>query len=130
MSLLTYLTAPYAVGCFYQVWKKQRPLRYLLVAIALCLFSSSWFYDGYLLLRDGLYTARWFGNLLVSPIIYMAAGLLWNLELGAGNRIVFSFLRVDWPHIPSNKSWRGLVGAMLPLILIAAVSLVAFVGWR
>lgn len=82
MSLLTFLTAPWVLGLFYQTLKGWRPKRYMVVAFALCLFSSSWFYDIYLLWRDGEYTSRWFGNLLLSPTIYVAAGLLWNLEVG------------------------------------------------
>jgi hypothetical protein len=80
MAILTFLTAPWAIGLIYQVLVGRRPVRYLIVAIALLLFSSSWFYDGYLLWRDGVYTRRWLGNLMLSPFIYLAAGLLWNLE--------------------------------------------------
>ena len=53
MALLTFLTAPWCVGMVYQVLAGRRPPRYLFVAVGLLLFSSSWFYDGYLLLRDG-----------------------------------------------------------------------------
>ena len=80
MALLTFLTAPWSIGLIYQVLTGRRPLRYLVVAIALLLFSSSWFYDSYLLWRDGVYTPRWSGNLILSPFIYVAAGMLWNLE--------------------------------------------------
>ncbi|HLY54216.1 MAG TPA: hypothetical protein VKS60_01585, partial [Stellaceae bacterium] len=76
MSILTFLTAPWSVGLIYQVLTGRRPVRYLIVAGALLLFSSSWFYDGYLLWRDGVYTPRWWGNLILSPVIYSAAGLL------------------------------------------------------
>jgi hypothetical protein len=80
MAILTFLTAPWVVGLMYQVLTRRRPWRYVIVAPALLLFSSSWFYDGYLLWRDGVYTSRWAGNLMLSPLIYVAAGLLWNLE--------------------------------------------------
>jgi hypothetical protein len=80
MSVLTFLTAPWSVGVIYQVLLGRRPFAYLVIAIALLLFSSSWFYDAYLLIRDGGYTRRWAGNLMLSPIIYLAAGILWNLE--------------------------------------------------
>jgi hypothetical protein len=46
----------------------------LVVAIALVLLSSSWFYDSYLLWRDRVYTPRWAGDLVLSPFIYLAAG--------------------------------------------------------
>lgn len=130
MSVLTFVTAPWALGLFYQVLTRKRSLRYLIVAIAACLFSSSWFYDGYLLMRDGSYTPRWLGNLLLSPIIYMAAGLLWNLEARVEGGFRFSFVRADWPKPPVDKSFRPLLIVCIPLILIAAFVLVAFVGWR
>ena len=80
MAVLTFLTAPWSVGVAYQVFVRRRPTRYLIVALAVMLFSSSWFYDAYLLLRDGEYTRGWLGDLMLSPIVYVAAGVLWNLE--------------------------------------------------
>jgi hypothetical protein len=130
MSILTFLTAPLALGLLYQVLKGKRPIRYVIVSIALCLFSSSWFYDGYLYLRDGHYTSRWFGNFLLSPIIYVAAGLLWNLEARENGRIYLSFLRPDWPNPPLNRSFLPLLLVSIPLILIAAFVLVGFVKWH
>lgn len=62
-------------GADYQALLGRRPLRYLIVAIALLHFSSSWFYDAYLRWRDGAYTARWAGDLILSPIICLAAGI-------------------------------------------------------
>jgi hypothetical protein len=136
MSILTFLTAPWSIGLIYQVLIGRRPLRYLVVAIALLLFSSSWFYDSYLLWRDGVYTPRWAGNLMLSPFIYLAAGLLWNLE--AKDRWDFrdrwdyrlSFVRADWPNRPVDTRFAPLILASIPFILIAAFVLVAFVGWN
>jgi hypothetical protein len=106
------------------------------VAAALLLFSSSWFYDGCLLWRDGVYTPRWAGNLMLSPFIYVAAGLLWNLEAkdsgdfrdSGGFR--FSFVREDWPKRPVDTRFGPLVMISIPLIVIATFVLVAFVGWK
>jgi hypothetical protein len=136
MSILTFITAPWSMGLIYQVMIGRRPVRYLVVAIALVLFSSSWFYDAYLLWRDGTYTPRWAGNLMLSPIIYFAAGILWNLE--AKDRLDFrdrwdfrlSFTRSDWPGRPIDTRFAPIILASLPLILIAAFVLVAFVGWN
>jgi hypothetical protein len=120
----------------YQTLNRRRPLRYLIVDIALMLFSSSWFYDGYLLLRDGAYTQRWLGNLMLSPIIYIAAGLLWNLEANEGDdfrdarHFRFSFLRSDWPKRPPDTRFAPILFVTIPFILIAAFILVAFVGWK
>ncbi|MES2296113.1 MAG: hypothetical protein V4582_03680 [Pseudomonadota bacterium] len=135
MSILTYLTAPWSIGLLYQTLSGSRPWRYLLVAIALILFSSSWFYDGYLLWRDGAYTVRWWANLTLSTIIYFAAGILWNLEAGEprdelGRRAYqLGFLREDWPAPPRDQRFWPLALATLPFILVGAFLLVACVGW-
>jgi len=130
MSILTFVTAPWALGLVYQVLKGKRAPQYLVIALALCLFSSSWFYDGYLYLRDGHYTSRWFGNLCLSPIIYLCAGLLWNLEAKGVGIVSLSFLRSDWPKPPLNKSFGAILIVSLPLIFTAAFVLIAFVRWH
>lgn len=136
MAILTFLTAPWAIGLFYQVFMGRRPLRYFIVALASLLFSSSWFYDGYLLWRNGVYTSRWLGNLMLSPFIYVAAGLLWNLEAKEGGDFregpgfQFSFERKDWPKRPVDPRFGPIMFVSIPFILIAAFVLVEFVGWK
>lgn len=130
MSVLTFLTAPWCLGLVYQVFARRRPLRYLFVAAGLLLFSSSWFYDGYLLLRDGSYTTRWWSNLILSPIIYVAAGFLWNLEARERFGVSLGFKREDWPDRLSDGRFLPIALFSIPLILIAAFILVAFVRWR
>jgi len=136
MSILTFLTAPWSIGLIYQVLIGRRPLRYLVVALALLLFSSCWFYDSYLLWRDHVYTPRWAGNLMLSPFIYLAAGMLWNLEAKDSwdfrDRWDFrlSFVRADRPNRPVDTRFAPLILASIPFILIAAFVLVAFVGWN
>jgi hypothetical protein len=132
MSILTVLTAWWSVGTAVRVVRRMRPARELFVAIAVTLFSASWFYDGYLLLRDGAYTARWLGNLMLSPTIYLCAGLLSNLEIDAAGRLGFSFLRAEWPRpLPNARRVNAaMVLVSLPLIAIAAWFLVGFVGWH
>lgn len=125
MSALTFLTAGWSVGTLYKVARRERPLSHAFVAIAVMLFASSWFYDGWLLLRDGAYTRRWLGNLRLSPIIYVSAGLLLNLEVGG-----FGFTRTDWPKPSSKQISAKMVLAAVPLVLIAAYVLVAYVGWH
>jgi hypothetical protein len=130
MSILTFLTAPWCLGLVYQVLKGKRAPQYLLVAIALCLFSSSWCYDAYLYLRDGHYTTRWLGNLILSPIMYVCAGLLWNLEAKNYFFATFSFLRSDWPMPPSNNSFRPLLPIAITLILFVGSMLISYVRWH
>lgn len=125
MSAFTFLTAGWSVGTLYKVAKRERPLSHAVVAIAVMLFASSWFYDGWLLFRDGAYTRRWLGNLRLSPIIYVCAGLLLNLEVGG-----FGFTRADWPKPSSKQISAKMVLAAVPLVLVAAYVLVAYVGWH
>lgn len=128
MSVLTVFTSGWSIGTLARVLRREAGFSHAIVAVALALVSSSWFYDGYLLLRDGAYTHRWLGNLQLSPIIYVCAGLLLNLELRAG-RLAFAFSRADWPTPRSDSlSWKLIVAAV-PLVLVAAYVLVAFVSW-
>jgi hypothetical protein len=132
MSVLTVLTAWWSVGTAWRVVRRMARPRELVVAVAVTLFSSSWFYDGYLLLRDGAYTQRWLGNLTLSPTIYLCAGLLSNLEIGAEGRLGFSFLRKEWPRpLPTARRVTvTMVLVSIPLVAIAAWFLVGFVGWH
>jgi hypothetical protein len=131
MSLLTFLTAPWAVGVAYLVATGQRPLRHAFTALVACLFSASWFYDGWLLLRDSHYTSMWLPNLLLSPFLYVAGGVLWNLEVDAVGKPIFGFFRKDWPAPPkSPQVSRRLALACLPLIVIVATVLLFCVKWR
>lgn len=129
MALLTFFTAGFSVGTTAKVLRGDRPWSHLVVAVVLMLFSSAWFYDGYLLLRDGAYTHRWLGNLKLSPLIYVCAGLALNLEQ-RGARLGFAFTRPDWPMPRSSRPSWALALAALPLVAVAAYVLVAFVGWR
>ena len=135
MTILTVLTAWWSVGTAVRVVRRLAHPRELVVALGATLFSSSWFYDGYLLLRDGAYTQRWLGNLMLSPTIYLCAGLLSNLEIDDKRRLGFSFLRPDWPRpLPSARRVSvAMVLVSIPLVAIAAwllTSPVGFVGWH
>ena len=77
----------------------------------------------WLLWRDGSYTVRWWSNLMLSPIIYVAAGLLWNLEGVAQTRfderrVRLSFTRADWPAPPPDTGFIALLPYALPPVLV------------
>lgn len=131
MSALTYLTAPWAVGTAYLVAMGQRPAWYGFIALVACLFSASWFYDAWLLYRDGYYSPMWLPNLLLSPFLYVAGGIPWNLEVGEDGRPIFGFFRKDWPAPPKSPQInRRLAMACLPPIIIVATVLLLCVQWR
>jgi len=131
MSLLTYLTAPWAVGVFFRCGKGWRPRWHELVALVACLFSASWFYDGWLLFRDGYYPETWLPNLGISPALYLLAGALWNLEVDADGKPTFGFMRPNWPVASGVPQMRPMLFLMaVPPILLAAVILIFSVRWR
>ncbi len=130
MSALTFLTAPWAVGAMYRVAMGMRPRRDAFLAAVVCLFSASWFYDGYLFWRDGYYTSMWLPNLLVSPYLYVAGGLLWNLEPAEGKWARLSFVRDDWPAAPADRGFKPVLLACAPFVAFAAVVLIGSVRWK
>lgn len=131
MSALTYLTAPWAVGTAYLVAMGQRPAQHAFIALVACLFSASWFYDAWLLYRDGYYSPMWLPNLLLSPFLYVAGGILWNLEVDGEGRPILGFFRKDWPAPPkSPQVSRRLAMVCQPPIIIVATVLLLCVQWR
>jgi hypothetical protein len=80
MSTLTYLTSPWAIGTIYNVWKRKLKLSHAYIAICVWMFSASWSYDIYLVLRDGGYPETWFSNIFASSVLYISAGLFWSLD--------------------------------------------------
>lgn len=131
MSILTATTAWWSIGTAVRVVRRMAKPSDLVVALAVWLFSSSWFYDGYLLFRDGAYTSRWVGNLMLSPITYLCAGIVSNLESRDGS-LAFAFTRPEWPR-PRDDARRvtwSMVLTAVPLIMIAVWFLAGVVGWK
>ena len=122
MVLLTYLTAPWAVGILYRVVRRRARWQHAYVAICLMLFSASWSYDAYMMLkRSGPGPVLWTENLLASPLLYVLAGLLWNLDWTPARRVHLAFMTDDWPR-------REAVGFRhLPLIPYMAPFAVLYV---
>jgi hypothetical protein len=123
MSVLCFATAPWVVAVLYFAAKRKARLDELFVSICAWLFSASWSYDLYLVLRDGRYPDTWFANLFASSVIYICAGLFWNLEYRAGRGVLFSFMRDGWPSRPPHAPvWRfALYALIFALPAVAAV---------
>lgn len=130
MSLLTFVTAPWAVGVLFKASQHAASRHQVLVAIVAILFSSSWFYDGWLVMRDGYYPSTWLPNLMLSPVLYLAAGLLWNLEIDENGKASFSFFRHTWPERSSHPLRAALVIKAAPFIAIATFILFFSVKWQ
>lgn len=121
MSLLTFVSAPWAVGTLYRWLRGGEPASHAYVALCLWLFSASWSYDLYIWWRDGSYPITWSANLFASSVLYVAAGLLWNLERQPARGVVFAFMATPWPAPASEKAaFRSVLLHALPFMLLAA----------
>ena len=123
MSVLCFTSAPWAVATLFFATRRQTTCVEAYVALCVGLFSASWSYDIYLVWRDGEYPSTWFPNLFASSVIYLAAGLFWNLEWQRGRGVIFSFMREGWPARPAESAFFRLLGyaAIFALPAIAAV---------
>jgi hypothetical protein len=126
MSVLTFATAPWAVGTLYLAARGQAGLRQAYVAAILWMLSSSWCYDGYLLWRDGEYPSTWLPNIPASGVLYCSAGLMWNLDWRAGRGVTFSFQEGGWPDVAPSNAFLKVLGYALPFMAMAAYAVVYF----
>lgn len=122
MSLLCYATAPWTVGVAYKVVMRQLPCRQAYVAGCTWMFSVSWIFDTYILIRDGHYTQLWWPNIFASSALYICAGLLWNLDWKPDRGTIFGFMEPDWPAVHSTGPVFHKI-AWMALFFMLAVSL-------
>jgi hypothetical protein len=127
MSILTYVTAPWSIGIIYLGLLGKQPLKLIYIAACLWLFSASWSYDLYILLRDGEYPHTWWANMALSSILYVCAGLMWNLEYWPGTGVKFAFMRDNWPEKRVQDNFTRLFLFALPFMFIVAALILAFV---
>jgi hypothetical protein len=90
------------------------------------MFSVSWSYDLYILLRDGYYPPTWPPNIVLSSILYLAAGLLWNLQWHEGRGVVFGFMADRWPDPARDCEFRRVVWLALPFMVLATLMIAPF----
>ena len=126
MSLLTFLTAPWAIGAIFKVIKKELPIKQAFVAFCIWMFSASWSYDLYLLIRDGSYPITWSSNIFASSVLYISAGLLWNLDWVKGKGIIFSFMSRDWPVPSPHYVFSKIIFIALPLMVLVTLLILYF----
>lgn len=131
MSVLTFATAPWAVGTLYRALRRRAGMKQAFVALCAWLFSASWSYDIYLVFRDGVYPATWWANLAASSLLYLPAGMLWSLEWRPGRGVVFGFMENDWPDPAHCGGFAKLVWFALPIMLLAGALILPFLwdGW-
>lgn len=124
MAVLTYATAPWTVGCFFRAIRRGRrdPVE-LYVAACTWMFSTSWSYDLYYLLRDGAYPPGWSANIAASAILYGSAGLFWSLDWRPGRGATFNFLEPVWPAAGAAGSFGKVLGYALGFMALVTGSL-------
>lgn len=126
MSILTFATAPWVVGVLYRAIRGKAMVAEAYVAICIWMFSASWSYDLYLVLRDSFYPSTWLPNLFASSVLYMSGGLLWNLEWKEGRGVIFGFMEATWPEATGTKVFSKILWFAIPLMALAAAMIAAF----
>ena len=127
MSVLTFLTAPWAVAVIYRALRGRETAREVFIAACVWMFSASWCYDLYILLRDGSYPITWAANIAASSILYACAGMMWSLEWRSGRGVIFAFMAEDWPSGPQPGNFRRLALYAIPFMLLVSAMIVPFV---
>lgn len=126
MSGLTFATAPWAVGTLYRAFKRRATWVNGYIAVCVWMFSASWFYDAYIVLRDGAYSPYWLSNFFLSSLLYLAAGLLWSLEWTRARGVVLQFVETHWPERDVERNFRRILPFTLPFVIVAAAVILPF----
>ena len=126
MSILTFITAPWSVGTIYLEIRRQAKPVHVYIAACVWMFSVSWLYDVYILIKDGYYPPTWLPNIVLSSVLYFSAGLLWNLQWKAGRGVVFGFMEPEWPSTLGDPGFHRIVWYALPLMILATLIIAPF----
>ena len=128
MSVFTYLSAPWVVGTLYLTAARRASLAQVYIAVILWMASASWCYDLYILFKQGMYPITWASNIAASSVLYLCAGLMWNLDWRAGHGVVFAFREPGWPQPVSSASFMRVAAFAAPFMIIVGVG-VAYFLW-
>ncbi|MCB9536792.1 MAG: hypothetical protein H6704_11120 [Myxococcales bacterium] len=127
MATLAFVTAPWAVAT---LWRARRTGLgpEVVAAVIVWLFSASWSYDGWILLRDGAYPLTWRDNLIASSCLYAFAGVFWGLD-GREGRMAWAPADAAWPQavVGGFRAIWPLAGAIM--LFIALLMLSSVLGW-
>lgn len=121
MSILTFLTAPWAVGIFYRFREGKAQFKQLFVAFCVWMFSASWSYDSYMYFREGRYPPTWLPNIVLSSILYACAGLLWSLDWTKEKGVFMSFKEGNWPTKSIGLVFHKIFVATIPYALVVVL---------
>ncbi len=126
MSVLTFLTAPWAVGTLYLAFRRQAKPVHVYIAVCVWMFSASWAYDVYILLKHGYYPPTWLPNIVLSSILYFVAGLMWSLQKKEGRGVVFGFMEPGWPNPEYDLGFRQIFWFALPIMILVTAMIAPF----
>lgn len=126
MSVLTFLTAPWAVGTLFLAIKGKSKPAHIFIAVCLWMISVSWAYDIYILLKHGYYPPTWVSNIVLSSILYCCAGLMWNLQKKPDRGVVFGFMADDWPNPDHELPLKNVFWFALPFMLLVTAMIAPF----
>ena len=126
MSILAFATAPWVLGTLYLAFRGSREWQIIYIALCVWMFSVSWSYDGYILLRDGTYPFTWLPNIFASSVLYVCAGLFWSLEWKEKRGVHFSFTETGWPQPYRDSAFSRIVWFALPFMLLVSAMILPF----
>ncbi len=126
MSILTFLTAPWAVGTLFLAFRGKTKPAHVYIAICIWMFSVSWSYDIYILLKNGYYPPTWLPNIILSSILYFAAGLMWNLQSKEGLGVFFGFMEPGWPDTRYELGFLRVFWFALPIMVLVIFMIAPF----
>lgn len=126
MSILTFLTAPWAVGTLFLALRQQAKAVHVYIAVCVWMFSASWAYDVYILLKHGYYPPTWLPNIVLSSILYFAAGCMWNLQEKEGRGVVLGFMEPGWPNPDYDLGFRRIAWFAVPIMILVTMMIAPF----
>lgn len=127
MSIFAFVTAPWVMGSLYRA-RSEGSIGRIFVAVCVWMFSASWSYDLYIFLRDGNYPLTWLSNIFASSVLYVAAGLFWNLDYRPPRGVTFSFMESRWLDETGSGNFTKLLWYALPFMAFVAATIVYFVA--
>lgn len=131
MSLLSFTTAPWAISTLYLALRGRRPVVNAYIAACVWMFSASWSYDLYMVFKFGDYPFTWLPNIFASSVLYICAGLMWNLEVVEGRGVIFGFMDSNWPSVPKSvqktKAINRILAYALPFMILVAAMILPFI---
>jgi hypothetical protein len=124
MSVLTYLTAPWALGAIIRAGKRLGPLWLAAPAICIWHFSASLSYDVYILVTMKIYPPTWATNMIASSYLYGMAGLMWNVDWTRSRGLHLAFSRPDWPKAAEDTDAIKALYLAGPIALVVGFAVV------